>query len=271
MNQRPILITGATGKSGSRIASLLDARGANVRRGGRELETRFDWCRPETFASALQDCGAAYLCYYPDYAFPGAEEALTTFTKTAREAGVNHIVMLVGRGESHAIRAESTVRRGGIPTTVLRSAWFAQNFSEGAFLQGVRDSVVAMAGGDVREPVIDLDDLCEVAARMLLAAPSNRTLELTGPQSITFTQMTIALSQILKKPVKHLPISFEEFYEELRSVTDSSYARVVTDIAKETLDGRNERTSTDVERLLGRPATDFKTYARRAAAAGAWD
>ena len=270
MNQEPILVTGATGKTGSRIALLLEARGFSVRRASRSFEPAFDWTQPETYPAALRGCRAAYICYYPDYAFPGTAAALTAFTEAATRAGVEHLVMLVGRGEAHATKAETVVRRSGIPTTVLRSAWFAQNFSEGAMFQGVCDHVISMPGGNVREPIVDLDDLCEVASRMLIAVPGDRVLEITGPTAISFADMSEILSQELKRTIRHQPISFDEFYDALRSVTDANYARIVTDIAQETFDGRNEATSPDVELMLGRPPTDFATFARRAVEAGAW-
>ncbi len=270
MNQEPILVTGATGKTGSRIAQQLEARGAAVRRAGRSFEPVFDWSRPETYQAALQGCRASYICYYPDYAFPGTAKALNAFTDAATRAGVEHLVMLVGRGETHAINAETVVRRSGIPTTVLRSAWFAQNFSEGAMLEGVIDRVIAMPGGNVREPIIDLDDLCEVASRMLMAVPGDRTLELTGPAALSFEEMTDILSRELNREITYQPISFDEFFDVLNSVADQDYARIVTDIAQETFDGRNEPVSSDVELILGRPATHFATFARRAFKAGAW-
>lgn len=40
---------------------------------------------------------------------------------------------------------------------------------------------------------------------------------------------------------------------------------------EEVFDGRNAYTTDTVERVLGRPAGDFATYVRRAAAAGAWN
>ena len=83
--------------------------------------------------------------------------------------------------------------------------------------------------------------------------------------------MAEILSKELKRTIRYRPISFDDFYDALRSVTDANYAQIVTDIALETFDGRNEPTSTDIELMLGRPPTDFATFARRAVGAGVWD
>jgi uncharacterized protein YbjT (DUF2867 family) len=57
---------------------------------------------------------------------------------------------LSGRGEEEAERAERAVRDSGAELTVLRSTWFAQNFS-----------------GDTLEPFVDADDIADVAVAAL--------------------------------------------------------------------------------------------------------
>ena len=44
----------------------------------------------------------------------------------------------------------------------------------------------------------------------------------------------------------------------------------LTELFARVLDGRNESVTADVERVLGRPATDFTDFARDAAATGVW-
>ena len=43
MTNQPILVIGATGKTGSRVATKLEAKGLTVRRGARHSDTPFDW------------------------------------------------------------------------------------------------------------------------------------------------------------------------------------------------------------------------------------
>jgi len=42
MTNQPILVIGVTGKTGSRVAKKLEAKGLPVRRGARRSETLFD-------------------------------------------------------------------------------------------------------------------------------------------------------------------------------------------------------------------------------------
>ena len=162
------------------------------------------------------------------------------------------------------------MRAAGIPTSVMRSAWFAQNFSEGALLDAVHEGVIAMPGDDIREPVIDVDDLAAVACQLLRGEPANRTLELTGPESLTFAEMAAVLAIELDASICHQPVTFTEFREALAAASDPDYARIVTDIARETFDGRNAATTNDVQILLGRPPTRFAEFVRREIAGGAW-
>ncbi|MEL7112854.1 MAG: NmrA family transcriptional regulator, partial [Pseudomonadota bacterium] len=60
MTDQPILVIGATGKTGSRVASKLEAKGVAVRRGARRSETPFDWEDPATWAPVLSGVSKAY-------------------------------------------------------------------------------------------------------------------------------------------------------------------------------------------------------------------
>ena len=127
----PILVIGSTGKTGSRITRLLEERGHAVRPGARSAPIPFDWEKSATWAPALQGVSSVYISYFPDLAFPGAAEKIEALTELAAEAGVTRLVLLSGRGEHHAQRCENIVRDSGLDYTLVRCAWFAQNFSEG--------------------------------------------------------------------------------------------------------------------------------------------
>ena len=135
MQSSPILVIGATGKTGSRVADLLDAAGHNVRRASRSSETPFDWEDTETWAPALADVSAVYITYYPDLAFPGVPEKFQVLTEMAAAAGVGRLVMLAGRGEPRAEACEDVVRNSGIDYTLVRAAWFAQKLLRGLFVR----------------------------------------------------------------------------------------------------------------------------------------
>lgn len=271
MTDRPILVTGATGKTGSRIVNRLEARGETVRHGSRHAPVPFDWAMPQTWEAALRDVRAAYVCFYPDFAFPGALAALDAFTRAASEAGVERLVMITGRGESHARLAEDIVLSSGLATTILQSAWFAQNFSEGSLRDAVLAGVIPMPGGNVLEPIVDIDDVADVAVAALIEdGHAGCVYEVTGSRLLTFAQIATVLSEVSGRSVRYVPTTYEQFHAQLAAVAGELYADIVTSIAQETFDGRNAHVADGVERALGRPPRSFEQFAVRAARTGAW-
>ncbi|MDW4500606.1 NAD(P)H-binding protein [Sulfitobacter sp. D35] len=271
MQDRPILVIGATGKTGHRVATRLEAKGLPVRRGARSSAAPFDWDSPVTWAPALRGARAAYVTYFPDLAFPGAVDKLESLCETARDADVEHLVLLSGRGEHHARLGEEVVRNSGIDFTLVRAAWFAQNFSEGYLRDAVLAGVLPMPGGDIAEPIIDIDDIADVVVAALTEDGHKGELyEVTGPRLMTFADMAAELSQATGREIRHIPISFEDFHANIAEAGGTFVADVFTAIARETLDGRNAATTDGVKRALGRAPRDFADFARTAARSRAW-
>ncbi|MEM7423890.1 MAG: NAD(P)H-binding protein [Pseudomonadota bacterium] len=271
MQTKPILVIGATGKTGSRVTRRLERLGYPVRRGTRGAAIPFDWDKPETWARALDGVSKAYVTYFPDIAIPGAVERVEALCADARKAGVERLVMLTGRGEHHARRGEEAVRASGVDFTLIRAAWFAQNFSEGYLRDPILSGVMPMPGGDVREPIIDVEDIADVATAVLTEdTHSGELYEVTGPRLMTFAEMATAMTAAIGRPIRHLPITLQDFHASVRSAAGDFIADILTQIARETLDGRNSYVSDGVERAIGRAPRDFEAFAREAAAAGAW-
>ena len=271
MSIQPILVIGATGKTGARVAAKLERKGLPVRRGARRSETPFDWDDPQTWAPVLRGVSKAYVTYFPDLAFPGAVEKLEAFTNVAKDAGLQHMVLLSGRGEHFAGLGEEVVRNSGLGFTIVRSAWFAQNFSEGYLRDPILGGALPMPGGDVVEPIIDIDDIADVVVAALTEdGHMGERYEVTGPRLMTFAEMAEVLSNALGRPIQHVPITFEDFHANVAAAGDEFVADVFTKIARETLDGRNAHIADGVERALGRKPRDFAQFAQSAMTAGAW-
>ena len=162
-----ILVLGGTGKTGRRVVERLRSRGLPVRVGSRTGSPAFDWEDRSTWAPALDGVGAVYLTYYPDLAVPGAVEATRAFAELALASGARRIVLLSGRGEPEAERAEQAVRETGADLTILRATWFMQNFSEDYLLEHVRGGEIRIPAGDVPTPFVDIDDLADIAVEAL--------------------------------------------------------------------------------------------------------
>jgi uncharacterized protein YbjT (DUF2867 family) len=272
MKNQTILVIGSTGKTGSRVAAKLADLGHSVRHGSRRSSTPFDWEKPATWPAALAGVKAVYITYFPDMAFPGAEDKIEALTKLAADAGVHRLVLLSGRGEYHAQRCEEIVRNSGLEYTLVRAAWFAQNFSEGYLREPALAGVVALPAGNIREPIIDVDDIADVAVAALTEEGHNEQLyEVTGPRLMSFDEIASVLSVATGLSVRYQSITLEVFHAEMKQVGGELIADVLTGVCQETLDGRNEWVGDGVQRALGRDPRDFVDFCKAAAASGVWN
>jgi uncharacterized protein YbjT (DUF2867 family) len=268
----PILVAGGTGKTGRRVVDLLRARDVPVRVGSRSSQPPFDWEAPETWTPALQGTSAAYVTYYPDIAAPGAKAAVATLAEKALAAGTRRIVLLSGRGEEEAQAAEQLLADSGADWTVLRSSWFAQNFSEGYLLDPVLAGELALPVGDVREPFVDVDDIAEAVATVLTEdGHVGQTYEVTGPRSLTFAEAVAAVAEASGRDVRFVRIPPADFAAGLAEVgVLGPEIDLMLYLFETVLDGQNEVPQDGVQRILGRPPRDFADFARDAAARGVW-
>ena len=269
----PVLVLGATGKTGRRVAARLAERGVPVRPGSRAAQPAFDWEDPSTWPAALAGVESVYLTFQPDLAVPGAADAIAAFTRSARDAGVRRIVLLSGRGEPEAQACEQIVAESGLEWTVVRASWFSQNFSEGAFLEPVLSGVVALPVGDVGEPFVDADDIADVAVAALTEdGHIGQTYELTGPRLLTFAEAVAEIAAASGRALEYVPVSLADYSAAL---TEAQVPQDVIDflgyLFTEVLDGRNAQVADGVRRALGREPRDFSEHVREAAAAGAWN
>jgi uncharacterized protein YbjT (DUF2867 family) len=270
------LVLGGTGKTGRRVAARLQARGLPVRIGSRSGEPPFDWEKPETWASALDGVSAAYVSYYPDVAIPGAPEAVRAFTELAVQSGTRRLVLLSGRGEEEAQRAELAVREvaeeAGVEWTIVRCAWFMQNFDEYFLLEPILSGEVALPAGNVPEPFVDADDIADVAVAALTeGGHAGEIYELTSPRLLTFEEAVGEIAKATGREIRFVPVSLEEFEAVLAGEqVPAEIASFLTYLFGEVLDGRNAYLTDGVRRALGREPKDFTDYARDAAATGVW-
>lgn len=260
MDTTTTAVIGATGKTGRRVADLLDERGHGVRRLARGTTPAFDWERPEEWRRALDGVDRLYATYVPDLAVPEAAAAITRFIEVARDAGVGRIVLLSGRGEDGARRCEDLLLGSGIPATIVRSSWFIQNFTEGMLADSVAAGFVAIPAGERVEPFVDVDDIAEVAVEALTGAGHpGRIFEVTGPELVSFTDAATLLTEATGHPVAYLPVSLDEFHAAISVELGPETAELLTELCREVFDGRNESLGSGVQDALGREPRSLRS------------
>lgn len=267
------LIIGATGKTGRRVHARLQDRGLPVTPLSRP---EFDWTDPTTWTAVERPAASAYVTYVPDLAFPGAPEVVAEVTERMARSGVRRIVLLSGRGEAEAQRAEQLVAeaagRHGATWGVVRCAFFLQNFDESLFEPSLSAGHLAFPAGSVGEPFVDLDDVADVAVGLMAGeVPGDRAYELTGPRLVTFAEATAAIAAATGRTITYEQVTTDAFVADLvRAGLPPEEAEGIGGLFEHILDGHNAHVADGVREALGRAPRDLTEYAASAAARGAW-
>lgn len=269
----PILVLGATGKTGRRVVDRLSRRGVPVRAGSRSADPPFDWNRPEGWPAVLDGASAVYITYQPDLAVPGAPEAVRALVDQALTQGGRRFVLLSGRGEAEAQRAEAILQATDCEWTIVRASWFIQNFSESFLVDPVRAGHVALPVGTAREPFVDADDIADVAVAALCEpGHDGRLYEVTGPALLSYEEMMEALSTATGQPVRFERIPAARYRAELTAAgLPGEMIDLLLYLMTEVTDGRNESLGDGVQRALGRPPRPVAEALAAIAATGPWE
>jgi uncharacterized protein YbjT (DUF2867 family) len=272
-SSRPILVLGGTGKTGRRVVDRLRALHLPVRVGSRSGAPPFDWEDHSTWPSVLDGVGSVYVSYSPDLAVPGAVETVGSFAQLAVASGARRLVLLAGRGEPEAEKAERAVRASGADLTIIRSTWFAQNFSEDYLLDQVLSGVVALPAGDTPEPFIDADDIADVSVAALTDPRHIGELyELTGPRLLTFADAVEEIARAAGRDIAYVPVTLDEHAAAApQQGVPGEVIELLTYLFGKVLDGRNARLADGVQRALGREPRDFAHYVHDAATTGVFN
>jgi len=268
----PILVLGATGKTGRRVAERLIAQGHAVRAGSRSAAIPFDWTDRGTWAAAVRGVRAVYISYQPDLAAPKGADTVGDFAELAVAAGVRRLVLLSGRGEPEAQAAEARVAAAGADWTVVRASFFAQNFDEGDFLGPLLDGELALPVGDIGEPFVHADDIADVAVAALTGdTHAGRVYEVTGPRLLSFAGAVAEIAAASGRDIAYAQVPLTAYTAVLAEHgVPADVIEVLTTLFGEVLDGRNAYVGDGVLRALGRAPRDFADYTRENAARGAW-
>ena len=276
---RPILVTGATGNTGRAIVDALARRGAPVRALVRAEADRAklpagvpavvaDFDDLASIAAALDGADRAYLVTPSS---ERAEEQQRRFADLAAKAGLRHLVVLsqLASDEHSPVRflryhaaVEQHVRDLGIPYTFLRPNLFFQGLlafagtisSQGRFYAPIGDATIS---------AIDVRDIADVAAVTLTeAGHEGATYTLTGPASITHTQIAAALTAALGRDVTFTDVPPEAFAGSLRGILPPWQVDGLLEDYAHYRRGEAASVSSAVAEITGRPPRDIQQFAR---------
>ncbi|MEU0808343.1 NAD(P)H-binding protein [Streptomyces sp. NPDC005970] len=275
MAEPTVLVTGATGNTGSRLLPLLAARGARIRAAARRpgpaagpYETvRFDWRDPATHAAGLR--GATHLYLIAPVAEAEPLSLIEPFLADAVREGVRRVVLL----SSSAVTAETPglgalhrlVQETAPEWTVLRPSWFMQNFTrDHPVAQGIRATgEIVTATGDARVGFVDAGDIAAVAARALLdERPHDTAHIITGPEAIGYGDAARIIAEVSGRAVHHVAVDTAALAGRL---TDAGYpkefAAMLAGLDENIRHGAEDRTTDTVLRVTGRAPRSFRDFA----------
>lgn len=262
------LVTGATGDVGSKVVDLLIQRGDRPRvfvRDAAKARARFgarvevfvgDLADPESLTAALEGVDEFFLVNSGPQ-IPARDEAAA---KAARATGVRHLVKLSSMDVQQGLaigawheRGEAAVRASGVPVTFVQPTGFMSNLL--AWAPSIKaEGVVRASTGDGRRAFIHSNDIAAVAVKALTTrAHDGQSLPITGPEALTFGEVTAKIGAAIGKPLRFQPISdgeARERYSRISGSEEETEAHMA--LWRAIREGRLATVTDNVERILGR-------------------
>jgi len=157
---------------------------------------------------------------------------------------------------------EALLRESGIATLLLRNSWYVENYTD-QLAQYLAAGAVIGATGSARIAAAPRTDYAEAAAAALVDDAAPGVYELGGP-AFTMAELAAAVSTATGRELPYRDVSLEDFEAGLLAAgLDAGTAAFVTALERGAAAGELDVPVTDLERLLGRPATDLGTAVHR--------
>lgn len=269
---RTVLVTGGTGKTGSRVAEQLRAEGVvpciGTRNPQNESDVRFDWKDPPTFADAFESVEAVYLVAPTDTV--ESLGAMRAGLEAALAAGVNRFVLLsassLEEGGPMMGAVHAWLRSNAPEWAVLRPTWFMQNFSELQHRDSIRgQSAIYTATGDGRIGFIDANDIAACATTLLVArSVENTDYILTGPEAISYDVVAETLSSHLGRQITHHRLTVDGLAERHQDHgLPEQYAKTLAAMDGAIAGGSEDRVTDNVLQLTGRAPTSLAEFVQK--------
>jgi uncharacterized protein YbjT (DUF2867 family) len=247
-----ILLTGATGTTGRRVARRLTKWGyrfsALVRdpdkvtglKSSKVELIKGDFGKPDSLKRAMEGIEHAFLLP------PNTKDQFRlerNFIDAAREAGVRYLVKYSAIGAdpdspSRLLRwhgeAEKYLEQSGIRHSIVRPDIFMQNFTNLYAEQIKEQKQFRLPFGDARCGWVDVRDIGRLIARLLTEnGHKNNVLTVTGPESLSCEDAAEVLSNAVGKKIQYVDLKPKEFKKEMmESGVPETMAEAVTELYK---------------------------------------
>ena len=285
-----ICITGAGGTVGHEIVAQLESAQASFRVAHHSMEkvkaarargieaVPIDYNRPDTLDEAFEGCDRLFLL--GPNALNQTQLELNA-VEAAKTFGIQHIVKLsvMGAGEESYSLArvhrpvERAIESSGLSWTFLRPNSFMQNLVTFMSQAIKADSALYSASGEARISHVDVRDIAAVAVQALTEANhGGNAYTLTGPEALTYGELTSDLSIVLGRTINHVSLSPAELKQGmLAEGMSEELADRMLDLERYIYEDQAGLISDDIRRVTGRDPRRFSDYLLEAAATRIWD
>ena len=289
-----ILVVGASGKLGRRVAGELLTRGADVRAAGRkpskvdELAARgaetvvLDLTRPDSFAAALAGVEAVFTAAHGlmDRRRNGNVridvEGMKRLIDAAQAAGVRRFVHTSAQNAAPNSpvaftrvkwEAERHLQASGLDWTVLRPSAFADLYAHDLIGKQVLagPTVWLLGSGETRRNLVAIDDVALMAVLALLERRFSReVVEVSGPDNLTEREVAALYGRLSGKPVRVRSLSpaTVRTIGRVAGPFHGGVRNLLSFISE--LEGRSDliADASGMAERLGRPPTSMETFVR---------
>lgn len=274
-----IAVTGVTGNLGGMVSRLCKKNGIEVRNLARNVEKaeklgfsnvfKSSYDKSEDTVKSLE--GIEVLFMVSGSENPNRVQQHKDFIDAAKIAGVSHIIYLsfynasknsiFTLGRDH-YATEEYIKENGFKYTFLRDNFYADFFVDLCREYGE----IKGPAGNGKVSAVVRSDVSEVAAKILENPGKweNHTLNMTGPEELSMTEIVKAVSEYLGKEIKYIEETVEEAYES-RKIWKAEQWEYDSWVSTYTAIAENEQSgiSNDIEKVLGRKATSLEEYLKK--------
>jgi uncharacterized protein YbjT (DUF2867 family) len=277
-NSGKVLVTGATGNTGSGLIPALRSAGADVRAFVRDESKAQplkdmgveivvgDLDQPETIDPAVEGVDKIYLLTWNG---PAQAQQTQNVIEAAKRDGNPHIVRhsMWGSEKSRIVKqgdqVEEALKSSGLPWTLVKPTMYMQNTMMAAETIA-SDGVIYWYMKDGKLGMIDVRDIVDVALAVLTGSGhEGKSYILTGPEAISFHDVASTFSKVLGKEVRYVSVPGEAALESMVGIGMPEWvAKGYVEVFEGFSENFANRVTDNVATLTGHPARSFEQFAR---------
>jgi len=274
-----ILITGATGKTGSAAVQELSNRNIPFRVliRNEDKQNQITDIGGEVIIGAIEDDAAL------NQAMEGVQKALVLLPNSeqqlflekkvvdaALEANVQHIVKMssmeaVPEATSPIpklhMQSENYIKNSGMNWTMIKPNFFMQNLL-GSGKTIVEQNKFFLPMGEGKAGMIHTKDVGTVIAKVLSEdGHEGQNYEVTGPEILSFHDVAEIFSKVLGKKVDYINVPIDEYKKTLSQfLTNQWYLDSVIDLFKDIAEGGIEDKTDTFQDLIGKSPCSLEQF-----------